>query len=107
METYSVLVTLVRMGIGAAIAYGVWFLISPKGPAKTPFQSGRKWVAWPWAVVIFTVVPMFLRTGKSDELLGAVLLLVVSAVVFFPLGYFIGRSKGLGRKSENAPSNSA
>lgn len=95
------------MAIAAGLAYAVWFVVTPRGPAATPFQLGRKWVAWPWALVIFTVALSFVRTGDTDDLRGGLLLLVLSVVVFFPIGYVIGRFRGLGARREETPPSGA
>lgn len=107
MDTAIVLTTLVRIAIAAGLAYVVWFVVAPRGRATTPFQLGRKWVAWPCALVIFTVALNFVRTGETDDLRGGLLLLVLSVVVFFPIGYVIGRFRGLGAHRNETPPSGA
>lgn len=107
MDIGIVLTTLVRMAIAAGLAYLAWFVVAPRGRATTPFQLGRKWVAWPCAFVIFIVVLGVARTGDLDDLRGGLLLLVLSVIVFFPIGYVIGRFRGLGTRRNETPQGGA
>lgn len=88
------------MVIATIVAIAVWFLISLWRKSISALDLGRKWLAGSTAFILWYLIPPFLRTGDDKYLRGGLVLLVVLGLLFFGIGFFIGKFRGLSNLSE-------
>lgn len=93
------------VGIAGGIGYGIFRLISPKGPVNTPTQMGRKWFALVAFITTLTSLPEFLRTFDVDPF-GIWIIGIVGVGGFaFVGGWLYGKLSGLKGPPPAAPSS--
>lgn len=96
-------ITAVTVGVSAAVGYGIFRAVAPRGNAQSPTQMGRKWFAWSALVSTLTTLPKFVRTFDVDPFVVWMISLVTFGGIAFALGWVYGKFKGLKAPSVDEP----
>lgn len=88
-------IAVVTVGVSAAVGYGIFRTVAPKGNAQSPTQMGRKWFAWMALVSTVTLLPKFFRTFAVDPFAAWIINLVILGGIAFALGWVYAKFKGL------------
>lgn len=93
------------VGIAGGIGYGIFRLISPKGPVDTPTKMGRKWFALVAFITTLTSLPNFLRTFDVDPFGVWIVGIMVVGGFAFVGGWLYGKISDLKGPAPSAPSS--
>lgn len=99
------LTAVLAVGIAGGIGYGIFRLISPKGPVDTPTQMGRKWFALVAFITTLTSLPKFIRTFDVDPFAVWIVGIVGMGGFAFVSGWLYGKLSGLKGPAPAAPSS--
>lgn len=92
----SLAIAALTVGVSAAVGYGIYRAVAPRGNAQSPSQMGRKWFAWTALVSSVTLLPKFFRTFDIDSFsVWMIIGIATYGGIAFCLGWAYGKIKGL------------
>ena len=75
----------------AGLAYGLFRWISSTGPAQTPVEMGRKWLAWVALIATVALLPKFIRTLDVNQFAAWLTNLSIWGGIAFIGGWLYGK----------------
>jgi len=76
--------------LSGAIAFGIYKLLYPRGPAETAGDLGRKWMTWIICIVTITVLPKFFNSFDIEQAMIWLVGIIFYGGVAFLFGWIIG-----------------
>lgn len=89
-EAEAPLAAVVTVSLSAAVAFGLYKLIAPRGRATSAGAHGRKWMAWMISIGTITLLPKFFRETDADSFATWMICVVFYGGFAFVIGWVIG-----------------
>jgi hypothetical protein len=90
-----ILVSLLNVGIAAAVAYVLYRAIAPNGRSRKPLHTARRATAYTCVVNVLTILPKLFHARALWDLANAYAVLILNLVVWgflaFILGWLVGK----------------
>jgi hypothetical protein len=85
----------ISVGLGLAVGYGLYNVITVKGDAAKAIDYGRKWLAWMVFIGTMSTLPRFFRLFDVDSFVRWVFGIIFFGSVAFVLGWVYGKLFGI------------